>query len=252
MKLIVNGSGGRMGRALIELIGRRHAGRFEVVCAADPANGGSEPPRYASLRDFGGRADCIIDFSRHDAVFEVFDYAAGTGTPVVEATTGHTAGEEAAILAAARSLPVFHAPNLSLGAALAADLALAAARSLPEAEIDLIETHHDRKTDCPGGTALDLAAKLARTRQDGEVVHGAVRGARNAGSVCVHSVRRGDLIGTHEVIFTTPTQTVRVVHEARDRAAFAEGALAAAQFIVGRRAGIYTMKDLIDNENMFY
>ena len=249
MKLIVNGSNGRMGRTLLEVVGNGAGSGFEIVCAADPENeAASGFPIYESVRQFDGEADCLVDFSHHTAAGEVCVYAARRGIATVIAATGHTEAERSMIEAASREVPVFLCANLSLGAALISRLAARAARFFPDAQIDILETHRDGKSDLPSGTAAALAADLSRLRGGCPVVCGP---RREGNGICVHSVRRGGVIGEHEVIFSCGAQTVRLVHEVHDRRVFAEGALAAARFVFGRAPGIYTMEDLLGDENCF-
>ena len=169
------------------------------------------------------------------------------GLNVVLATTGHTEEEKAAIVKAAEAVPVFFAANFSLGVALLIDTAKQVAAAMPEAEIEIIEKHHNRKLDAPSGTALAIANALCEVRPDATVVMGRNGyGKRTSEEIGVHAIRMGNIVGEHEVIIGTPNQTITLKHEAHDRALFAEGALAAAEFLCkGHPAGLYGMADLI-------
>ncbi len=192
-------------------------------------------------------ADVIVDFSHHSLTAELLAYAVEHHIPAVIATTGHTEEEKAAITAAAEQIPVFFAANFSLGVALLIDTARQVAAALPEAEIEIIEKHHDRKLDAPSGTALAIADALCRVRPEAALVTGrSGYGKRTPQEIGIHAVRMGNIVGEHEVIIGTPNQTITLKHEAHDRAIFAEGALAAAAFLVQRsEARVYGMTDLV-------
>lgn len=245
MKIIIHGIGGRMGAevARLALTGIRGA---EVVCGVDPYGSFDGVKCCKSFDEVEGEADCIIDFSHHSATKALLDYAARTKTPVILATTGHTEDELEAIRIAAEKVAVFHAANMSLGVALLIELAKIAARTMPDAEIEIIEKHHDRKLDAPSGTALAIANAIKTVRDDAFFVYGrSGQAKRTKEEIGIHAIRLGNIVGEHEVIVGTDSQTVTLKHEAHTRALFAEGALAAAEFIIGKSAGLYSMPDMI-------
>ncbi|MBR3641353.1 MAG: 4-hydroxy-tetrahydrodipicolinate reductase, partial [Oscillibacter sp.] len=164
MRILVSGLGGAMGRevAKLALAGYRGAalaggvdvkgcGDFGVPCAEDFSH---------ALTD----VDCVVDFSHHSATADLLRFAAEHRLPLVLATTGQTDGEKAAIYAAAKEIPLFFSANYSLGVALLIELAKQAAAAIPEAEIEIIEKHHDRKLDAPSGTALAIAEAIRTVR----------------------------------------------------------------------------------------
>lgn len=244
MKVMINGSTGRMGKILEA---RALAGGEEIaalVSPSAPAGGGEKC--YAALAEFDGEADCVIDFSLHNAVGELLRYCMARKLPVVIATTGHDEAERAQIAEAAKTIPVFFAANMSLGVAVTADLARRAAAAFPEAEIEIVERHHDRKIDVPSGTALALAHEIQSVREGLTLVVGRhANGKRAKNEIGIHSLRLGNEVGTHEIIIATGSETLTIKHEAEDRALFADGALAAARFLCGKGAGLYTMRDMI-------
>ena len=142
---------------------------------------------------------------------------------------------------------MFFAANFSLGVALLIDTARRVAAAMPDAEIEIIEKHHDRKLDAPSGTALAIANALCEVRPGATIVTGrSGYGKRTPEEIGIHAVRMGNIVGEHEVIIGTPNQTITLTHQAHDRALFAEGALAAAEFLCkGRPAGLYNMTDLV-------
>lgn len=248
MKILLNGINGRMGRAVLSLAREGYRGA-EVVLGVDPsADGGLDMPTYRSFSEITDAADvdCIIDFSHHTAVCALLDFATERGIPTVVATTGHSEEELAAIYSAAEEIPVFFSANMSLGVALLVELAKRAAAAFPEADIEIIEKHHNRKLDAPSGTALMIADAICEVRPEAYAKCGrAGQGKRTQEEIGIHAVRMGNVVGEHEVILSTANQTLTLKHEAHDRALFAEGAVAAAAFIVGKSAGIYNMESII-------
>ena len=242
MKIVLNGAKGRMGRIVDEAAA---AGGHSVVARVD--FGYAEGEGLRTLAEYQGPADVVIDFSNHAATAQVTEYCVKRGLPVVIATTGQTRDELALIDAAAKAVPVFLSANMSLGVALLADLAKKAASVFPQAEIEIIERHHDQKLDVPSGTALLLARRIQEARPETEILVGRhENGKRPKNEIGIHSLRYGNEVGTHEIIISTGSETVTLKHEAENRSLFAQGALAAAEFIVGREPGLYDMRDIIE------
>lgn len=234
MKVIVTGALGRMGAELRALLGD------DIACAVDVKG------ETKNIAECHTPADGIIDFSFHGAIGEIADYAVEKGLPLVVATTGHTPEELAKINEAAKSVPVFFSANMSVGIAVLCALARQAVQFFPGADIEIIEKHHNRKLDAPSGTALMLAKEIAAEREGSEFVYGRVgHQPRNPGEIGIHAVRMGNIVGDHEVIIGTDTQRITLRHEAVSRSIFAEGALAALEFIAGKEPGLYDMKDMV-------
>ena len=243
MNIIINGAGGRMGRALRAMAekGCRNAVLAGMV---DPYV--NEEGMLDSLTAFEGNADCIIDFSNHAGTADLVAYAAERKLPVVIATTGHTEEELALIRKAAEEVPVFYSGNMSLGIALLTHLARETARMFPDADVEIVESHHNQKLDVPSGTALMLARAVQDARPESRFVVGRhENGKRAKEEIGIHSLRMGNTVGIHEVIVNTGTQIITLKHEAQDRSLFAEGALAAAAFLVGKAPGMYNMDDMV-------
>jgi len=193
--------------------------------------------------------DCIVDFSHHSCAGSLLTFAKERNLPVVLATTGHTDEEKAEIVETAKQVPVFFSANMSLGIALLVELAKITAAAMPEADIEIIEKHHNRKLDAPSGTALMLANAICETRQGAYTNCGrSGQGKRTPEEIGIHAVRMGNIVGEHEVIVGTANQTLTLKHEAHSRALFAEGALAAAAFMCGKSAGLYDMNSLVSGE----
>lgn len=243
MNIILNGANGRMGRIVDEAVaqGGEHAVAARVDWSYAAGDGLSE------LAQYEGPADVVIDFSNHAATAQVTEYCVERGLPVVIATTGQTEEELALIRAAAERIPVFLSANMSLGVALLADLARRAAAAFPKADIEIIERHHNQKLDVPSGTALLLARRIKEARPEAEFLVGRhENGKRTANEIGIHSLRYGGEVGTHEIIIATGSETITLKHEAENRALFAQGALAAAAFIVGKAPGFYDMRSIIE------
>ena len=241
MDIIINGAGGRMGRALRAMLEKKGA---KAAALIDPFV--KEDGMLENLADYQGSADCIIDFSNHAGTQQLLNYALEKRLPVVICTTGHTPQELEWISQAAQTIPVFRSGNMSLGIAVLTRLVKDAAKMFPDADIEIVESHHNQKLDVPSGTALMLAHSVQAVREDATLLVGRhENGKRTRQEVGIHSLRMGNTVGIHEVIINTGTQILTLKHEAQDRSLFAEGALAAAQFLMGQTSGLYNMDDIV-------
>lgn len=242
MKLIINGAGGRMGKAMRAAVAERE--NVQIVAAVDPFVEGDG--MLKSLQDFAGEADCIVDFSNHAGTADLLSYALARKLPVMIATTGHTAEEMDAISAAAEKIPVFHSGNMSLGIALLAQLVRQAVALFPHADVEIVESHHNQKLDVPSGTALMLARAVQDARPEAQLLVGRhENGKRTKAEVGIHSLRMGNTVGIHQVLINTGTQIITLKHEAQDRGLFAEGALSAAEFLAAQAPGLYNMDNIV-------
>lgn len=245
MQIVLNGANGRMGQIVAQRVeqGGAHAIAAKVDWSYAAGDG------YSELAQYEGPADVVIDFSSHSATQAVTEYCASRGLPVVIATTGQTDADLDMIRAAAKAVPVFLSGNMSIGVAVLADLARRAAAMFPQADIEIIERHHNQKVDVPSGTALLLARRIQEARPEAELLVGRhENGKRTPREIGIHSLRYGNEVGTHEVIIAAGSETITLKHEAEDRALFADGALAAAAFLAGRAPGLYDMKDIVEQE----
>lgn len=243
MKILVHGAAGRMGTVLRQLIVREDSG---ATLAGAVSHGGGED-FLSTLEEFTGQADCIIDFSNHEATKDLTAYAVAHKLPLVIATTGQTEQEMELIQSAAKTIPVFYSGNMSLGIALLTEMARMAAKVFPEADIEIVEQHHNRKLDVPSGTALMLAHAVQEVRPDAVLNVGRhENGERSHREIGIHSLRMGNTVGVHEVIVNTGTQVLTLKHEAQDRSLFAEGALSAAKFVMGQAPGLYHIENMVN------
>ena len=247
MKILVHGAGGHMGQIVCRMAeegkcGARLIAQVSPEFSSNPAN-----DVYTTLSEFEDHADVVVDFSNHNSTKALLDYCVERKFPVVIATTGQTEAEKEMIAEAAKQIPVFFSANMSVGIAVLADIARKAAAVFPDADIEIIEKHHNRKMDVPSGTALLLANAIHDARTDAEFVIGRhENGKRRHQEIGIHSLRLGNEVGTHEIIITNGNETISLKHEAENRALFAEGALKAAAFLVGKEPGLYNMKDLLE------
>ena len=239
MKIAIQGAAGRMGRMLDSLA----AGLgLEVVSRVDVADGYD--------RGWAEGVEGVVDFSHHTALPAAIAEAVRRGIPYVIGTTGLDESEQAAVAAAAESIPVVQSGNYSLGVNLLVELVRRAAAALgPEYDIEIAEMHHRHKKDAPSGTALMLAKAAAEGR--GRAADGFVYGRRGdvgerpEGEIAIHALRGGSVVGDHTVMFAGDLERVEITHKAQDRTAFAAGALKALSWAKGKTAGIYTMRDVL-------
>ena len=228
-----------MGKLLCALLGDEVVGKVSI----DGENG--VPKTFEALGDVN--ADVVIDFSHHSAAVSVVEYAKQYGCAAVIGTTGHTPQEKAAITAAAEHVPVFWAGNMSLGIAVLCRLAKQAAAMFPDADIEIVEVHHNRKVDAPSGTALMLFDAVRSVRPQANAHCGrAGEGKRTGDEIGISSLRMGNVVGIHEVHIATNNQILTLRHEATNRGMFAEGGVDAARFVCGKPAGLYNMTQLLE------
>lgn len=220
---------GRMGKAIAEAV--------------------ADAPAFALDEDHG---DILVDFSAPDALQKSLDRAVAANVPILVGTTGLTPEHHAMLERASRKIAAIYAPNTSLGINLLKDLVeQATARLGPDWDIEILEMHHRHKVDAPSGTALMLAQSAAKGR--GSTIQELSRfdrmsehpHSREPGTIGYASIRGGSIAGEHFVILATNGERVELGHRADSRKIFARGALAAARFLVGKPAGLYSMRDVI-------
>ena len=239
MRAILCGANGAMGKLIDAALGSDVVGRVSI----DGEN--NVPKTFAELGKV--EADVLIDFSHHSAIADVLDYARRIGCAAVIGTTGHTPEEKELIFAAAKEIPVFFSGNMSLGIAVLCRLAKQAAAFFPDADIEIVEVHHNRKVDAPSGTALMLFHAVKEVRPQAEANCGrAGEGKRTKNEIGISALRMGNVVGIHEVHICTGTQTLTLKHEATTRAMLADGAVDAARFMEGKPIGFYNMESILE------
>ena len=238
MRAVLCGANGAMGRLIDGILGSEVVGRVSI----DGEN--NVPKTFDELGTVD--ANVVIDFSHHTAIADVIAYAKKIGAAAVIGTTGHTPEEKQIILDAAKEIPVFFSGNMSLGIAVLCRLAKQAAAFFPDADIEIVEIHHNRKVDAPSGTAHMLFNAIKEVRPDAyENCGRAGEGKRSKDEIGMSALRLGSVVGVHEVHIHTGTQALTLRHEAVTRAMLADGAVEAARFMEGKAAGLYNMEDIL-------
>jgi len=238
-RLLINGSKGRMGQALIALAKDLD---LPVVAALDQGD---------DLAAALPACDIVIDFSHYSATANVVDLAIRHGKSLVVGTTGHSFEEKSKLSArAAAAIPTVWASNYSVGVNVLFHLVAEAASVLDDSfDAEVIEMHHRFKKDAPSGTAASLVEILMRARDLGEqdLRYGrqGIVGERTKREIGIHSLRGGDVVGDHTVMFAALGERIELTHRAGDRAILARGALHAARWVFGRPAGLYDMQDVL-------
>ena len=262
IRVAVAGASGRMGRMLIEAVsaadGMQLAGAIDVAQA--PVLGhdasaflghSSGVPIESDLRRGLAQAQVLIDFTRPEGSLALLAVCRELGVSAVIGTTGFNDAQKTLIAEHARHIAVMLAPNMSVGVNVVLKLLDMAARALNEGyDIEIIEAHHRHKVDAPSGTALQLgevvAAALGRDlRQCAVYGREGVTGERDPSTIGFATVRGGDIVGDHTVLFAGTGERIEITHKASSRATFAQGALRAARFLVGRTPGLYDMNDVL-------
>ena len=251
-KIIMHGCNGKMGRVITELCASDE--ELKIVAGIDAYDGiKNNYPVFKSLSDCDIQADVMVDFSTAVAVDCLIDYCLEKKLPVVLCTTGLSEGQLAKVEDAAKKVAVLKSANMSLGINTLINLLQKAAKVLAPAgfDVEIVEKHHNQKLDAPSGTALALADSVNEA-MDGayeyEYDRCKVRRKRNQNEIGISSVRGGNIVGEHEVIFAGMDEVITFKHSAYSRAVFAKGALEAAKFLAGKEAGMYDMSDVIANK----
>ena len=263
VKIIVGGAGGRMGRTILKLASQtadiKIAGAFEK--ADHPAIGrdvgelvGDSPiriPVHPDLRECIETGDVVIDFTHPSATLQNLKVSREAKKGMVIGTTGLSDSLVREIKKASKKIPIVQSPNMSLGVNLLFSLAELAARILDLSyDVEIIEAHHRHKKDAPSGTALELIRQIAKGRNmalESNVVFGrkGETGTRKSGTIGVHAIRGGDVVGEHTVSFLTEGERLDLIHRASSREAFAKGVLLAAKFVSKKRSGFYNMRQVL-------
>ena len=258
-RVAVAGASGRMGRALIEAI----AGTSDLVLAAafdvagSPAIGGdataflgrqSEIVVTGDARAALAASEVLIDFTRPVGTLAHLALCRELGVAAVVGTTGFDAAQKRAIAAHAERIAIVLAPNMSIGVNVVLKLLDVAGRALAEGfDVEIVETHHRMKVDAPSGTALKMGEVVAAAQ--GKALDAVAAydrdGERCAGSIGFASLRGGDIVGDHTVLFAGNGERIEITHRSASRATYAEGSLRAARFVLGRKSGLFGMDEVL-------
>ena len=262
MNMAIAGAGGRMGRMLIEAVlndpGCRLTGALDVA----GANGLGQDAAAFLGRETGVKitadlpeglrgAHCLIDFTRPEGTLAHVRACRELGVAMVVGTTGFTEAQKAEIAAAAQDIPVVMAPNMSVGVNVTLKLLEMAAQALATGyDIEVIEAHHRHKVDAPSGTALKMgeviAQALGRDLKDCAVYERyGHTGERDPSTIGFSTIRGGDIVGDHTVLFAGTGERIEITHKSSSRATYAQGRLRAAHFLASRQAGLFDMFDVL-------
>lgn len=247
IEVMVNGCNGKMGQIVSELVDKNE--NMILKCGADQIDTGYFTyPVYTDLNQIPEKPDVIIDFSVPVATFHVLEYAKKNNVPIVIATTGFTGEEESKIAQYANYIPIFKSANMSFSINMFKHLLKEIAPKFKETDIEIIETHHNRKIDSPSGTAQMFADTINEALGGGykcEYNRHSKHEKRDKKEIGMSSIRGGNIVGEHTVKFFGDSETFEITHTSYSRNVFAEGAIKAAEFIVNKPKGLYNMDDLV-------
>ncbi|HQC54296.1 MAG TPA: 4-hydroxy-tetrahydrodipicolinate reductase [Clostridia bacterium] len=249
MNILLSGINGKMGKTIMDVV--RNESDVLIVAGVDKNNSQNtyNIPVFESFKTINHdlHIDCIIDFSVKDAIYEILPFAIEHNISVVLATTGYDEKDNEYILNATKSIPILKSGNMSFGLNTMLKIVKLATRLLKsDADIEIIESHHNQKIDAPSGTALMIANIIQDESTDTHLQYGreGIIGKRQKNEIGMHSIRGGSVVGKHEVQFLLNGESITIKHEAESKSLFAYGSIKAAKFIQGKKPGLYTMSDL--------
>ena len=250
VKIILSGCSGKMGHVITKCVETKE--NCEIVAGVDINKCDASYPIFASFSEIDVDADVIIDFSHPSVLATLLEYCKKNKMPAVIATTGLSDEQKKEIEDTSKEVPMFFSANMSIGVNLISELAAKAARVLEGSfDIEIVEAHHNQKIDAPSGTALMLADSISdalTNKPTYEFDRHSKRAKRDPNEMGIHSIRGGTIVGEHEVIFAGLDEIITISHSARSKDLFAVGAVNAAAFLKGKPAGMYSMKQLVDEK----
>lgn len=246
LEVMVNGCSGKMGQIVCDLVEQNE--ELVLKCGFDKnVTGEFAFPVFDKIEDITEKPDVIIDFSVPAATFKILKYAAYNHVPVVIATTGFTVDEEKIIEEYSKQIPIFKSANMSYDIMIMKKLVQWLAPLLKDTDIEITETHHNRKIDSPSGTAQMLADSINHSLDNSlhcEYNRHNKREKRDKNEIGMNSIRGGNIVGEHVVQFFGEFETFELKHTSYSRNVFAEGALKAAKWLVNQSNGLYNMEDI--------
>lgn len=245
LKVLLNGCNGKMGQEVTKLIFSTE--NIEIICGVDRNSASTTYPVYTNTNEIVEKPDVIIDFSVPEATFKILEYAKENHVPTVIATTGFNQEQLDMIKEYSNFFPIFRSANMSYEINLMAKLVAEIASKLKDSDIEIIETHHNRKIDSPSGTALLLADSMNEALNNEmhyEMNRSIKHEKRDKKEIGISSIRGGNECGKHSVIFFGDNESLEITHNVNSRGVFAEGAIKAAFFIVEKAPGLYNMNDI--------
>ncbi len=228
--VLIVGINGKMGKRVYNIL---KSTKYQVACGVDKNVAGEfDCPVYNNFDEVRESVDAIIDFSSPKCISEVLKFARDNKCQLVECATGFKKSDFEKIQEYSKLFPIFLASNTSLGALMTATLCASLAKELKNYQIEIIETHHKDKLDAPSGTAISIAEKIKQERESYQ-------------KIPIHSLRGGDVVGKHEVVFLGENETITVTHCALNKDLFAKGAIDALEYLSDKQQGLFSMENLI-------
>jgi len=247
INVLINGFNGKMGQEVLAQVNSNI--NFNCICGTDIQAGNVQGIKvYSNPEEISQKVDVIIDFSIPKATLNILEYANKNHIPTVIATTGFSDDDLKVIENYSKTLPIFKSANMSYEINLMADLVANLAAKLKDSDIEILDTHHNRKIDSPSGTALILADSINNALDNTmnyEYNRHSKKEKRTKNEIGIHSIRGGTEVGKHTVYFFGDNESFEITHTVNSRSIFAKGALKAAEFILDKPNGLYNMKDLI-------
>lgn len=247
MKVLINGCNGKMGQEVAKQV--KLDEDCEVLCGVDRIDLGDNGfPVFTNINDINLIPDVIIDFSVPAATFNILEFAKKHSIPTVIATTGFTDKELEKIKKYSEMFPIFRSANMSYEINLMSKIACELAQKLRDADIEIVDVHHNRKIDSPSGTALLLAKDINKALDnEKEFVfeRHSKRAAREKKEIGIHSIRGGTEVGKHSIMFYGDNESFEITHTCTSRSVFANGAIKAAKFVLHKDNGFYNMNDMM-------
>ena len=247
INVLINGSNGKMGQEVAKQI--EQMDNIQTICGVTKdVKTENKFPTYTNIQDIKEKPDVIIHFSIPTATFFALEYAKEKKIPIVIATTGFTEEEENKIKEYSKYIPVFKSYNMSYETFVMADVVAKLATLLKDSDIEILETHHNKKVDSPSGTAYILANKINEAKNNSMVYEynrHSRKGPRQKNEIGIHSIRGGTEVGKHTVMFFSDNESFEITHTVTSRSVFGKGAIKAAEFIINQPNGYYEMYDMI-------
>ncbi len=237
MNLLIWGISGKMGELIKEVAIKDH--HWNSVDGVDMKR---------TVEELTVKPDVVIDFSHPSAIEKVLKYCGENQIPLVIGTTGFTDEQVKLIYDTSKQIPILQATNMSLGMNIMFSLVEQVSRMLKDkVDIEVLEAHHNRKMDAPSGSATTIIESIEKGLEETRKHQYGREGQcpREKGEIGVHALRGGNIVGLHEAHFINDLETVKIVHEAHDRSVFAQGAVEAAKYIIGKQNGKYNMKNVL-------
>ncbi len=247
IKVVVSGALGKMGKAITQLINTHED--MKTIAGFDIAYEQGDLVIYDDFFKIPENPDVIIDFSNPSVIKGLTEYAVSKGIALAVGTTGLGEEHKEMLYSASKIVPVFVSHNMCLGVSLLLNLAKQIAGILTDYDIEIVEKHHNQKIDAPSGTALMIADAVKEVRQDVDYVYNRSdkRKKRDKKEIGIHSIRGGNLVGEHVVLFIGEDETIQISHNLTSRKVLGSGAVKVIRFIAEQKPGYYTMQDLINN-----